>query len=139
MVSGGEEQARQVLVGLVLAMRDGDEAFIARMLSERIGHAGGTGAARTTWPRGSIAHQLAVGAAASHLDPDATFESLVDPATIRVTPAAAQFTSGLPAGVAVTDLVVLFSPTALGRRALAGLSGGVIVVRPGPDPIIVAR
>lgn len=139
MVSGGEEQARQLLVTLVLAMRDGDEAEIAGMLAERIGHAGGSGAARTTWPRSSMAHQLAVGSGVSHLDPDATFESLVDPTTIRVSAASSHFTSGLPASVAPTDLVVLFQPTTIGRRALAGLAGGVIVVRPGPEAVVVAR
>jgi hypothetical protein len=136
-VSGGEEQARQLLVRLVLAMRDGDEPEITRMLAERIGHA--AGAAQTSWTRGTMAHQLAIGAGASHLDPDAPFETLVDPTTIRVSTASAHFTAGLPAIVLATDLVVLFQPTTIGRRALSGLASGVIVVRPGPEPIVVAR
>ncbi len=139
VVSGGEEQARQLFVSLVLAMRDGDEAEIARMLAERVGHAAGTGAVHTTWPRGTMAHQLAVSTGSSHLDPDAPFESLVDPTTLRVTAAASHFRAGLPAGVAPTDLVVLFVPTAIGRRALGALAAGVVVVRPGPDPLVVAR
>ena len=140
VLSGGDELARQVLVAVVLAMRDGDEAGIARLLAGRVGHASGTGALRTTWPRATLAHQLAVSAAASHVDLDAPFESLVEDGTVRVVPAAEHFTDATrPEVVDPSDLVVLFTPTALGRRALSGLATGVLVVRPGPEPTIVAR
>src|SRR5262249_42153302 len=100
---------------------------------------GPSGLARTTWPRDTLARQILAGAAASHVEPDASFESLVDPATIRVLDARAHFEGVMPAGVLPTDAVLLFTPTAEGRRLLVGLGSSAIVVRPGPEPVIVAR
>jgi hypothetical protein len=136
--SEGAEQARALLVTLVLAVRDGNEAGIEATLAERVAHAQ-TGLARTTWTRGTLARQILAGAAASHVDPDASFESLIDPATIRVVDVGSQYEGLPPTSVQATDAVLLFTPTALGRRLLAGLGSSSLVVRPGPTPVIVAR
>jgi hypothetical protein len=137
VLRGGDEQARDVVVALVLAIAAGDEAEVARWLAERVSHAQG-GALHTSWTRAVLARQLVQGAASSALDPDATFESLVLPETMRVIDAGTHFTAGRPDGIDATDEVVLFTPTAIGRRVLAGL-GGIVVVRPGPEPLVVGR
>jgi len=137
-ISGGAEQARSLLVQLVLAIRDGNESAIEASLAERVSHAQ-SGLARTTWTRGTLARQIVAAAAASHVEMDATFDSLIDPATIHVVDASAQFESGLPPSVSPTDVVILFTPTAEGRRLLAGLGSATLVIRPGPTPVVIAR
>lgn len=137
-LSGGQEQARALLLALVVAVRDGNVNAIEATLAERVAHAQ-VGLARTTWTRAALARQILAGAAASHVEADATFESLIEPATIRVLDVATHFEGVIPPGVEPTDEVVVFTPTALGRRLLAGLGASALVVRPGPTPHIIAR
>jgi hypothetical protein len=136
--SGGVEQTRELVRSLVLAIRDGDGAAITASLADRITHAQ-PGIGHTTWTRETIVEQMLAGAAAAHVEADTPFEELIDPATIRVTDASTYYRGTFPAGVADTDQVVQFAPTALGRRLLAGLGTGTVVVRPGPSAVIVAR
>lgn len=138
VLSGGAEQARALLTTLVLAIRDDGEAAIEATLAERVAHAQ-PGLGHTTWTRGALARQLIAAAAASHVEADTPFEELVDPATIVVEDASAHFEGPLPTDVAPSDQVVSFTPTALGRRLLAGLGSTSLVVRPGPTPLLVAR
>ncbi len=137
-LSGGAEQARALLTTLVLAIRDDNETALAATLAERVAHAQ-TGLARTTWTRAALARQMLAAAAASHVEADAAFETLIDPASIRVLDALTHFEGTVPASVDPSDQVVSFTPTALGRRLLAGLGSNAIVVRPGPTPLVIAR
>jgi hypothetical protein len=137
-VSSGAEQARALLVRLVLAIRDGSDTAIEALLAERVIHAQG-GLGRTTYARGALAHQLIAAASVSHVDADTPFEALVDPATIQVIDAHTHFAGTFPAGIDPSDEVILFAPTALGRRLLAGLASTALVVRPGPAPVVIAR
>ncbi len=137
-LSGGSEQARALLRALVLAVRDQDETAVEAALAERVAHAQAT-ALRTTWTRNALARQILAAAAASHVDEHTSFEQLVEPATIRVVEASAHYADALPSEVRAGDVVVLFQPTALGRRLLAGLATSLLVVRPGPTPLVVAR
>lgn len=137
-LTGGAEQARALLVALVLAIRDGNESAIGALLAERVSHVQ-SGLARTTWTRPALARQILAGAAASHVEPDAPFDTLVDPVTIQVGDVGAQLEGPYGPGIEPGDQAVVFTPTPAGRRLLAGLGSTTLVVRPGPTPLLVAR
>ncbi|MFO0681306.1 MAG: hypothetical protein U0234_04605 [Sandaracinus sp.] len=137
-LSGGSEQARALLRRLVLAVRDRDETAVSTSLAEHVGHAQPT-ALRSTWTRAALARQILTAAAASNVDEHAAFDALIDPETIQVLEASAHYAGHLPSGVDPSDVVVTFQATALGRRLLAGLAASLLVVRPGPTPLVVAR
>lgn len=138
MLSGGDEQARGLLVSLVLAVRDGRETDLEALFAERVAHTQG-GLTRTTWTRASILRQVLAAASVVRVDPDLPFEELVDPATIQVGDVAVALEGPLPAGVEPADRLITFTPTTLGRRLLSGLGSTALVVRPGPTPLVVAR
>lgn len=137
-ISGGAEQARALFTTLVLAIRDGNEAGIAALLAERVVHAQPS-VTHTTWTRAGLTLQILAGAAAGHVEPDVPFAELIDAGTIQVMDVQTHFEGQAPSGIDAGDQVVLFSPSALGRRLLAGLGSRMLVVRPGPTPLVIAR
>lgn len=137
-LSGGAEQARALVVALVLAIRDGNETAIEAALADRVAHAQ-SAMAWASWTRSQLARQMIAAAAVSHVELDTPFDALVNPATLSVVDAATYFEGPVPAGVESSDQVVSFTPTALGRHLLAGLGSSALVVRPGPTPRVVAR
>lgn len=136
IVSGGEDQARALLVRLVLAIRDADADAVGEVLAPSVLLPG-----RSRRIEGArLAAQWVSQARTAGLPPDAPFEELVDVESIRVGPIPAQpAVSDLLPG----DLLVRFALTPLARRALAGVAPGdgqgALVVRPGEDPRVVAR
>ena len=73
------------------------------------------------------------------VEPDVPFAELIDAGTIQVMDVQTHFEGQVPSGIDAGDQVVLFSPSALGRRLLAGLGSRMLVVRPGPTPLVIAR
>jgi hypothetical protein len=143
--SGGENQAREVLVRLVGAVQDGDGDAIEELLAPAVFHLASLrpGArARAAIPARAFAQQLLTASRIGLLRADARFEDLVDPDSVRIEPVEADFPRELPPDLRPGDLVVRFALAPEGRRALQMLAPdgrGSLVVRPGERAQIVAR
>lgn len=142
---GGSEAARSLVVSLLEAVLDGDLGAAESTLSERVASASPVraGAPRTAADRSSLVrHWITLGRSA-HVAPETDLGALVDVGSFTVEPAGTHYgRDERPSSIEETDLVVRFTVTDLGRRALAGLAPGgvgVLVVRPGPEPQIIAR
>jgi hypothetical protein len=137
--SGGYDQARAVAIRFVLAVRDGDEAVLSRLLSERVGHV----VPRLTSPnrdRGELVRIIVRNPRRAGLSPDVPLDELVDSARMEVTPLVRN-TDTLPPGLSGSDLLVQFPLRAQGRRFRLIISNwsaeGRLVVRPGVEPQIL--
>nr|MDQ3036263.1 hypothetical protein [Myxococcota bacterium] len=106
--SGGEDQARELLVMLLLAIRDQDLDALTSLLAPEVFHGGSllAGRSRTAIAGSRLAEQLLAHARVTQLRPDARIEDLIELGSIRVAPVA----------------------TVLGDRAVAPLSPGDLVV-----------
>lgn len=142
--SSGDEQARDLVVALVIGIRDQDAAAVEALLAPAIVYTStlrqGRSAASVGAP--AFAAHLVSAARAAHVRGDARLEELVELGSIRVAPIAAAFPDGLPRELEPGDRVVRFEVTPLGRRALAALArdGAVaLVIRPGQGARIVGR
>jgi hypothetical protein len=142
--SGGEDQARELLVALVTAIREGDAPAIVQISAPTLARAAIPQARPIGAP--ALAQQLVVQARLHQLRPDARFEDLVEPSSVRTEDVRAAFPGGVPPHLGAGDVIVRFALTPLGRRAMGtfatttstGEARGAIVVRPGEDPRIVA-
>lgn len=142
--SAGEEQAREMLVALVIALRDQDAESLASLLAPAVFFSATLrgGRAPASVSSTALTQQLLAAARIAQARRDARFEDLVDPGSIRVAPIAAAFPGALPPELEPGDRIVSFSPTASGRRLLAALaqeSRVSLVIRSGQGARIVAR
>ena len=142
--SAGDEQARELVVALVIALRDQDPESLAALLAPAVFFTATLRSGRTPASVSStaLAHQLLATARIAQARRDARFEDLVDPGSIRVAPIAAGFPDALPRELEAGDRIVSFTATAAGRRMLAALAQEgtvVLVIRPGEGARIVAR
>lgn len=141
--SGGEEQARELLVRVVLAIRDQDLDTLEVLLAPEVFHGGSllAGRSRSGIAGSRFAQQLVAHARVTHLRADARFEDLVEVESIRVEPVAVVLGERAAPPLAPGDLVVRFSVTTAGRAiaALAPDGRGTIVVRRGEEPQLLAR
>lgn len=142
--SAGDDQARDVLARLVIALRDQDRDALEALLAPEIHHAASllVGRGRSTVARDRFVDQLVARARLGQLRADARLEELIDPAGVRVDPIARVVTGALPPELAPGDLVVRFELGAAGRPGLDGIAPGgqgALVIRPGEDPRVVAR
>jgi hypothetical protein len=142
---GGSEAARTLVVSLLEAVLEGDPGAAESTLAERVASAAPlrAGTARTATDRASLVRHWITLARSAHLAPETDLATLLEAGGFTVEPAGLHYGEGeRPSGIDDGDLVVRFTVTDLGRRAFAGLAPGgvgVLVVRPGPEPCIVAR
>jgi len=145
-LSAGREQAHDLVVSLVQALADEDEARVLGLLAPRLARAVAVreeGPAHAAVERGVYVRQLMASVRAARLPPDTLASDLIEPLSIEVHTVEDAFERGtIPRDVSPTDLVVRFRIAAAGRRALAalGASGAAqLIVRPGPNPQVIAR
>lgn len=142
---GGADAARALVVDLLAAIRDGDAAAAEATLAERVESAAPphADAPRAGVDRVALVRHWLTLARSARLSPETPLGELVVAESIRVEPAMHHYEAdALPRALERADLVVSFSTTASGTRAFAGLAPGgegLLVVRPGPEPRIVAR
>lgn len=145
LLAGGTESARALVVDLLEALRADDAEAAERTLAERVESAAPlrSGTPRTATPRGTLVRHWLTLARSAHLSPSTPLAELVDPGGLTVEPAGHHYDEDdRPSAVDATDLVVRFTVTDAGRRTFAGLAPGgvgVLIVRPGPAPLIIAR
>lgn len=143
VTSGGLEQARAVTIRFIAAVRDEDRDTLEQILADPMGRV--RPQLRTPWmPRATVMQQLlhpqrrrlSVGS-------DTPVDRLVDTDGIEVIPLAQRDDEDpVPEGYSGTDLLVKV-PVQEGGRQLLGLTlrwtgDGFLVVRPGPEPRVVA-
>jgi hypothetical protein len=145
VASSGDEQARALLVSLVIGVRDGDVEAVASVLAPEV-----FALATLRIPRArhsgtqaeALARQLVIHARLAQLPPSAAFDELIDVRSIEVEPIARAFEGELPHELRPGDRIVRFELAPAGQRPFAILSGTTraqIVVRTGEDACIVAR
>lgn len=136
IASGGEDQARALLVAIVLGIRDGDVEALRALLADEVLQA--VRSRRISGAR--LAEQWVARARLARLPSELPFEALIEVESIRVTPIPREPET---AGLLPSDLLVRFTVTQLARHALGALASadgrGALVVRPGEDPRVVAR
>jgi hypothetical protein len=150
--SGGEDQARELLVALVDSICTGDLEALREILAAEVFHGGAlrAGRLRSAMPGERFAGQLLAHARLVRVAPETRFADLVQPASVRVEAVEAALCRDrapggcerLPAELRPGDLLVRFAATAAGSRPLALLAPdgqGALVVRPGERPRVVAR
>lgn len=142
--SSGDEQARDLVVALVIGIRDQDVGAVEALLAPTVLYTSTLrqGRSAASVSASAFAGHLVSAARAAHVRGDARLEELVDLGSIRVAPVASAFPGELPRELEPGDRVVRFEVTPLGRRALAALAReGVValVVRPGQGARIVGR
>lgn len=139
--TGGEDQARQMLLALVRAVRDADERRLEELFADELvitqGHARPERRARST-----AVQRILVNARRGLIQPDVEVEELIDLSSVEVSRAAQHWQGREPPdGIRPTDVVVEVTLLPEGR-ALRPLLGwvlrGLVVVRPGRDARIVA-
>lgn len=144
----GREQAQDLLVMLVEALIEEDAESLSRLLDERLLSAaatdGGDGPGpRTALLRDTWVRQMLASVHAARLPYATRPNAVLEAGSIEVELAGAFYPrDGLPREVLPSDVVVRFRVSAAGRRALSGLapSGiGLVVVRPGREPRVIAR
>jgi hypothetical protein len=138
--AGGEDQARRMVHALLSALRDADARRLDQLLADGVVRLRDT--RRALQRAGLVQHVLDV-ARRGLIPPDADIGTLVDVDDLQVS-RAAQFWHGreIPAALQPTDVVVEMRLLQAGRVPLRVSLGwqlrGYVVVRPGPDPRIVA-
>jgi hypothetical protein len=145
-LSAGREQAHELVVSLVQALADEDEAGVLGFLAPRLERAvpmREDGPAHAAIERAVYLRQLMASVRAARLMPGTLASDLIEPRSMQVETVADVFEAGtIPRDIEPTDLVVRFRIAPAGRRALAalGASGAAqLIVRPGPRPQVVAR
>lgn len=143
--SGGEDQARQMLPALLIAIRDADERGLDSLFADEVGSTDPQRQrpARRGRSRAMIVQSILLHARRAILPVDAQVTDLVDLEALTVTRAAGFWQGGaLPDDVRPTDLVLEITLLEPGRRPLRTVLGwntrAAMVVRPGSDPRIVA-
>ncbi len=143
VTSGGFEQARALTIRIVEAVRDGDRQALEERLADPIGRT----RPRLLTPRDPRAQRVTQLLDVRHqrhaIEPGTPIEELIDPDGIEVVPLAQHAQDeDIPEGFLPTDLYVTVPIRDRGRRyfgvALQWLGEGRLVVRPGPDPLVVA-
>ena len=143
VTSGGLEQARAVTIRFVTAVRDEDRDVLEQLVADPVGRV--RPRLRTPWmPRSQVMEQLMHPARQRfHVGSDTPVERLVDTNAIEVLPLAQNDDEGpIPEGYSGTDLRVKVPVLEAGRQLL-GLTlrwtgDGYLVIRPGPEPRVVA-
>lgn len=139
--AGGHEQAKEVAMHVLRAIRDADEPGLRRLLSGQVANLFPrlSQASRT---RDSLLERLLTNHPRTGLGPDVPLEQIVETDRIEVVPLGRSGEEELPAGILPTDLRVTFPLMARGRQLrLLGLGWhrvGGLVVRPGGSPRVVA-
>jgi hypothetical protein len=144
---GGRDQAHDLLLAVVEALAGEDEPRLRALFAERVGQivigsGMATSVARTSTDRAALLRQALAAAHAARLSGTESPATLIEAGSIEIVPLADLAPPPLPLELAGTDLVVRFRTTAAGRRALAGIApggAGLLVVRPGAEPVVVAR
>ncbi len=140
--AGGEDQARQMLLSLLRAVRDADERQLEQLFADELTLIQGRTRPEPR-PRSVEIQHLLLHARRGVIQPDLAIEEMVDLTTVEVSRAAQHWPGrDLPEGVRPTDLVVEVTLLAEGRAPLRAMLQwtlrGQIVVRPGRDARIVA-
>ena len=143
VTSGGLEQARAVTMRFVAAVRDEDREVLEQLVADPVGRV--RPQLRTPWmSRSQVMQQLMHPARQRfHVGTDTPVERLVDTDAIEVVPLAQNDDEGpIPEGYSGTDLLVKVPVLEAGRQLL-GLTlrwtgDGYLVIRPGPEPRVVA-
>ncbi|MGF1467028.1 MAG: hypothetical protein ACFCGT_12925 [Sandaracinaceae bacterium] len=141
-MAGGEDQARRLVPVLLESLRDADEARLRELLAEAITAVGGR-RHDVVRPRSYYIQRVLTHARRVSLPADRSVEEMVDLPLIRVTRAAVYWNrQPLPQLLRPTDLVVEVPIREPARQALGLLLAwqvrGILVVRPGTEPRIVA-
>ncbi len=147
MSGGGRDQAHDLLVEVVLAIVDADDARLAACFAERVeqlpaGPRGSLAPPRAATDRATLVRQAMAAVRAARLTGDEELAELVERGSIEIVRLGELGSSPLPPGLSASDLAVRFRTTAAGRRALSVIApggAGFVVVRPGSSPRVVAR
>lgn len=143
VTTGGFEQARNLTLRVLEALRDGDRETLEDHLSDPVGRTRPRLIA-PRFPRSQMLDQMLSQHRRRYaVRPDTPIEDIVDPNGIAVVPLAQHDEGGeLPEGFLATDLLVEVPVREGGRRflgvTLQWLGEGKLVVRPGPDARVVA-
>jgi hypothetical protein len=137
--TGGEDQARRMLRGLLRAIRDADERRLEQLLADQV--LAIHPSERVQSRAECIRHLMEVGRRGL-IQPDVEVEAMVDLANLRVSRASQLWQNrDLPAGIRGTDIVLEVPMRDEGRMALRMALfwqlRGYVVVRPGQDARIV--
>ena len=139
--SGGEDQARRILPALLEAMRDANEPRLETLLAEELVQARSRTNSRQ--PRATIIQRMLIYARRSVIPADASADDLVALDQLTVTRAAQHYENReMPETIRPTDLVVEVPLRDAARGPLRTMLGwqsrGLLIVRPGRDPRVVA-
>lgn len=140
--SGGEDQARRMLVALLEAVRDGDDARLAELFAEEVAVARGRDTS-TVRPRSAVIQRVLIYARRGVISGSVPVDEMVELGSVEISRAATHYRGrDAPPNIRPTDLVVQVSILEAGRTALRTMlgwhPGGLFVVRAGRDARIVA-
>jgi hypothetical protein len=144
---GGRDQAHDLFVEVLLAIVDADDARLTACFAERVeqlslGLRGAHAAPRAATDRATLVRQAMAAVRAARLTGDEELADLVERESVEIVRLGDLVSVPLPDALSPSDLVVQFRATTAGRRALSVIApGGVglVVVRPGGSPRVVAR
>ena len=140
--SGGEDQARRLLVALLEAVRDADESGLELLFAEEIAPARGRDSTALR-PRSAVIQRVLIYARRGVISGAVSVEDMVDLGALEISRAATHYRGrDMPPNVRPTDLVVeipILEPGRVALRTMLGWHpGGLIVVRVGSEARILA-
>lgn len=134
--SGGRDEARQLALRFLTAVRDADEALLTQLLDDPLARAQPR-PSTPHLPRAQVLELVLRSPRRADLGPSVAIEELAELDAIEITPLS-EVVSSVPRGLAPSDLFVTIPLTARGRAVLRFLVPGwhlrgALVLRRGPE------